>query len=246
MEKIILVVPCFNEEIRFEAEYFSKILEQDGVEILFVNDGSTDKTASIIEKFCAEHKSLTDFVDLPKNRGKANAVRAGVNLALSSGTGYVGFIDADGAFPIHVVKQGVNSVRKLGMAHNSYWFSRVMLAGSKIERNHSRHYVGRILITLLTINLKNCPYDTQAGFKIFTNNLSTSKIFLEPFRTSWLFDIEIFLRMIKNGLDKEIKEIPVEAWKDVAGSKIQMRNSIKILREVLIIWSIRKKLLLKP
>lgn len=241
MEKIILVVPCFNEEIRFDTEYFIQILRQERVELLFVNDGSTDKTANIIEKFCAEHKLLTDFVDLPKNRGKANAVRAGVNFALDSGTGYVGFIDADGAFPVHVVKQGIDSVRELGMTHNSYWFSRVMLAGSKIERNQSRHYVGRILITLLTINLKNCPYDTQAGFKIFTNNVSTSKIFLEPFRTTWLFDIEIFLRMIKNGLDNEIKEIPVEAWRDVAGSKIQMRNSFKILREILIIWSIRLK-----
>lgn len=239
MKDIILVVPCFNEELRFDTSYFSQILETNSSKILFVNDGSTDGTAHVLRKFCLENKSSLDFINLPNNCGKANAVRAGINLALNSDAEYVGFLDADGAFPAYVVRQGIDYVGKSGRSHNSYWFSRVMLAGSKIERNQSRHYLGRILVTLLTINLKNCPYDTQAGFKVFTNNELTAQIFQQPFRTRWLFDMEIFLRMITIGLDKEIKEIPVEAWRDVAGSKIRPLSLFRILKEVFIIWILR-------
>ena len=75
-------------------------------------------------------------------------------------------------------------------------------------------------------------YDTQCGAKIFSAEVIPYG-FDKPFNTSWLFDIEIFVRLRSHGLLNRGKEVPVSNWKDVDGSKLSWKSGFKIFKELL-------------
>ena len=64
----------------------------DGVELIFVDDGSEDGTADIVERACKEAALDAEVMRFTQNRGKGAAVRAGL---LAAGGDTVGFVDAD-------------------------------------------------------------------------------------------------------------------------------------------------------
>ena len=52
LNKFVIVVPCFNEEKRFNENYFNKMVSIRDTFWIFVDDGSTDPTGEILKKFC--------------------------------------------------------------------------------------------------------------------------------------------------------------------------------------------------
>jgi len=90
-----LIIPCYNEENTIAAcvEKVRKISEnQDfALEIVIVNDCSTDKSAEKLAEICQKYPEIKVFTH-EKNRGKGAAIRTG----LMSATGdYIGIQDAD-------------------------------------------------------------------------------------------------------------------------------------------------------
>lgn len=240
-KEFILVIPCYNEEFRFNVEYFEQLLKAEDLALLLVDDGSTDRTGEVLRAFVEKNPYVSQALFLSRNIGKANAVRTGMLRASELKSTYVGYLDADGAFPIEVVLKSLEQVRESSVSKTSYWFSRVKLASSDIERNWKRHYIGRVIITLATMGLTNCPYDTQAGFKIFRTNSITREIWGKTFKTQWLFDIELFLRLSERDQARNLVEIPINAWRDVKGSKINLRSSFRILLDLILIRRMRKR-----
>jgi len=241
MINIGLVIPCYNEERRIDLEYWDALANRGDIFLVFVNDGSTDLTNKILEELKLRHPKSVEVLDFKENRRKAEAVRSGMTH-ISGRFDWIGFLDADGAFPLEVVEQCLEVTHNSSGEFHSFWFSRVMLAGSNIERNWIRHYIGRIIVTFTTFGLLNCPYDTQAGFKVFKNNPGLNSIWEEQFITKWLFDIELFIRISRNGMSNTIKEVPVSAWRDVAGSKINFRSYLVICLDLFKIVILRLKL----
>ena len=101
--KSILVIPCFNESRRINHGALKSLF--DGLsaldlktEVLFVDDGSTDDTANMLEKLTT-NVSAASVLRIKKNGGKAEAVRHGLNVALGNGAQIVGYCDADFATP---------------------------------------------------------------------------------------------------------------------------------------------------
>ena len=82
-KKISVVVPCYNEEAVLEIFYheITKILQNEmqceNYEVIFVNDGSRDKTQDIIVKLATEDSHI-EFVSLSRNFGKESAMYAGL------------------------------------------------------------------------------------------------------------------------------------------------------------------------
>src|SRR5581483_12225571 len=101
----VLVVPSYNEAQRFNAAEFRAFLTQRAdTSLLFVNDGSTDDTPALLKGFQAEMRARIHVLDLPRNSGKAEAVRCGLLRALEfPGLSYAGFWDADLATPLSSV-----------------------------------------------------------------------------------------------------------------------------------------------
>ena len=245
ISKIAIVIPCYNEATRFNTKYFEEIQAITDVKLFFVNDGSLDSTTTVLNEFCLKFGS--QIVDLPKNIGKSNAIRSGMLAAISNQVDFkadaIAFLDADAAFTIQSVQQGVEIARRLtGDGVDVFISSRVSLSGRKIARKTHRHIIGRLIVTILGMKFKDVPYDPQSGFKIFKVQRSLLKSLESPFRTRWFGDIEILTRLKKfSSAPLKIWEEPVLGWQDVQGSKIRFRGSLLIFIELIHIMRLNDK-----
>lgn len=112
MKKISIIVPCYNEEetIPFFYEEINKVTKEikHTFEIIFVNDGSNDKTLEIIKKLSKNDKKIK-YIDFSRNFGKESAMYAG--LEFSSGD-YVTIMDADLQHPPALLKEMIKSIEE--------------------------------------------------------------------------------------------------------------------------------------
>ncbi len=91
MKLLSFAVPCFNSAAYMEKCVDSLLKGGEDVEIIIVNDGSTDETAEIAEKYVSEHPSIVKAVH-KENGGHGSAVNAGIDQA--SGL-YFKVVDSD-------------------------------------------------------------------------------------------------------------------------------------------------------
>ncbi len=227
MSLIAIVIPCFNEEARLDLEEFSKFLSHSqGIRLIFVDDGSTDGTATMLTRLAELDPQRVEVLRLERNSGKAEAVRRGIQSALASPARYVGFWDADLATPLETIDR-FREVLDRQPAVQMVIGSRVQLLGRQIERSPVRHYLGRVFATVVSIALGLRVYDTQCGAKLFRRSPDVEEVFREPFAAGWVFDVEILARLTalarregRPPLDATIVEYPLEKWRHVAGSKL--------------------------
>ena len=236
MSHTILVVPCFDEETRLDLDAFRRFLaENDGVDFIFVNDGSRDATLRVLETFRAENPARVAVLDLQPNRGKAEAVRHGLIAAMERKPDFAGFWDADLATTLEEIRPMVDileSRREIAMVFGA----RVRLLGREISRHASRHYFGRLGATLISQTLQLAVYDTQCGAKIFRSSSDAVHVFSAPFLSRWIFDVEIIARYVRlwgrDAAAKAIYEYPVRQWRDIGGSKLKGRDFLRALRDL--------------
>jgi dolichyl-phosphate beta-glucosyltransferase len=225
----IIVVPCYNEAARLAlGEFVDFTRAHPAVRFLFVDDGSRDATLDVLRQGQEEHPCTFDVLALPRNMGKAEAVRLGFLAAFeNAGAKYVGFWDADLATPLADVVTFRAILEAKG--HMEIVFgSRVNLLGRFVRRNLLRHYIGRIFATMAVAVIRVPIYDTQCGAKLFRVSAGMKDVFREPFLSRWIFDVEIIARLmqLRRGTvlpqaRDVIYEHPLEIWRDVKGSKIR-------------------------
>ena len=230
------MVPFYNEARRLRAEPFYEFLANKdplhtAVRFLFVNDGSTDNTLELLAAMRQRavelgHADRIAILDQQPNGGKAEAIRNGMLAAIAAhptGCEYTGFWDADLATPLTAIPQLLAQLEATPHL-NMIFGSRVRLLGRHIHRNPARHYLGRIFATAASHTLSLPIYDTQCGAKIFKATPDLARVLAQPFLSRWIFDVEIVARYIQlRGRDfcfSSIYEFPLEAWQDVAGSKV--------------------------
>lgn len=225
--RIRIVVPCYNEAARLDVTAFARSLEErPDTSFVFVNDGSTDDTSSVLHAFSSENPTRVLVLDLGENEGKAEAVRQGMLAAFSSDAELAGYWDADLATPLDAIgafaatldsEPGVDVV--LG--------ARVAMLGHHIERKATRHYAGRVFATLASMTLGLSVYDTQCGAKLFRCNDATRAVFADPFGSRWVFDVELLARYLRDGGDPSgIREQALARWTDIPGSKVKPTDFI--------------------
>jgi len=237
MHKTIIIIPCYNEAERLIVNDFKDfIVKNNDISFLFVNDGSTDDTAVILEKLESSNERIY-CLNILNNSGKGEAVRQGVMEAAKYKPEYIGFLDADLATPL----EEIHNFIKLLHQNDFELISGLRLArlGAQINRKLSRHYIGRIFATVVSNFLRVEVYDTQCGAKLFERQLA-EKIFQQPFKSKWLFDIEVFKRIIElYGREKSVQiiyEYPLMTWIDINGSKLNILDFIRAPFELLKIF----------
>lgn len=207
-----IVIPAYNE-----AERIAKTLEEIrryvhsmpfAVELIVVDDGSTDETAEVVRKFSEVRLLMND-----RNRGKGYTVRHGVQEACGR---FVLFTDADLSTPIKEVSQLLAAMEPSGAdaAVGSRALNRKLIG---IHQPWFREYGGRcfnLLVRLLT-GLK--VYDTQCGFKLMRRD--TTRRAFELLRVEGFgFDPEL-LFLIEH-LGGKVVEVPVR-WNDNPATKVR-------------------------
>ena len=227
----VLVIPCYNEAKRLNFKAFEELLRKEGVELLFVDDGSTDFTSADLAQFCSQHSDRASLLTQPTNQGKATAVRKGLLKAVDKAD-IVGFADADLATPPEELFRLADLLNAAPKTVNVVIGSRIKRLGSIIDRSLMRHLCGRVFATFASLTLGVGVYDTQCGAKFFRNTASFRRALEKPFITRWIFDVELLGRLIKEydttgtkGVDS-ILEVPLDIWIDVSGSKINFWTGV--------------------
>ena len=243
MLKTLIVIPCFNEANRLNVRTFQRYVdEQPEFGFLFVNDGSTDSTLSIVQQFAAVNPDRVSVLNLPENQGKAAAVQMGITHAIKQNPQYVGFWDADLATPLYEIDAFAEVLDKRPELQVVIG-SRIGLLGRKIRRTRIRRVLGRLFAFAATSVLSLRVRDTQCGAKMFRVSSEIDSIFAEPFHSKWILDVEILARLIalrqQEGLpsaDQTIYEKPLESWHDVAGSKLKSFDFVRAAFELAAIY----------
>lgn len=236
---IILVVPCFNEEERLQpAKFLQAVKSFDGIEFCFVDDGSTDETKKVLAQLESDGNGQISCLYIDENSGKAEAVRQGIRFVGQKQCQFIGYWDADLATPIATIGRFQQFISEHPSA-KMICGSRIKRLGADIHRHWYRHYPGRIIATSISILLGLPIYDSQCGSKVIERDLAL-QIFQDPFISPWLFDVELFARVLNTNGKRQVMEqtveLPLESWQDVGKSKISLSYLPRIPIELGRIW----------
>lgn len=247
LARVVLVVPCFNEAARLDAGAFDAALAgMAWLDLIFVDDGSTDGTGQVLQALAARWPTRIEVLTLAQNAGKAEAVRQGMLRALARG-GACGFWDADLSAPLQEVV-GLRAVLAQRAQVEWVWGIRLRALGRDVRRRPLRHYLGRLFATLSSLLLGIDSYDTQCGAKLFRVTPLLHAVLSEPFRSRWIFDVELLTRADEllryagtRTLSQVVYEQPLAVWRHQPGSKLRSGDFVKALRELLRVRSARQR-----
>ncbi len=230
-----VVIPCYNEEKRLLSKEFIDFTHSNlGYHLCFVNDGSTDKTLEVLKKLSEGREDNISVYNCAKNGGKGEAVRQGVlHLAKDPQLDYIGYLDADLSTDFKDFDDLVKTIESSKFKIVSG--SRMSRMGANITKESARKIISKT-INLIIRNILGMSFnDTQCGAKIMDREI-VNEMFREKFITKWLFDVEIFMKMRKfYGKEKAISYIceqPLKRWIHADGSKLSMKDSIKIVGQL--------------
>lgn len=232
MPKVSIIIPCYNEEHRLKKEDLLQLVRsENNVTLILVNDGSTDNTLDLLEEIKQANQQSVTVISYSQNKGKAYAVFKGMEHALYNGnSSFIGYLDAD-------LSTSINEFLKLiEIAYQQkadYAFgSRVKMLNHSINRSAVRHICGRMLTTVINLYYKLGIYDSQCGAKLFSPEI-VRIITRTQFKTQWLFDVEIFIRIRESNMPAKGLEIPLKQWTDPGKSKISLLSFPGICAELL-------------
>ena len=230
-----IVIPCYNEEARLKTTFFTNFVKHNlGYKLCFVNDGSKDNTLQVLQELSKGREDYITVLNCKENGGKAEAVRQGIlHLLKDKQLDYLGYLDADLSTNFKDFTDLVSTISNSNF--QIVGGSRIARMGADITKAGSRAIISKTINLIIRKILGMSFQDTQCGAKIMTREVA-AKMFDKKFLTSWLFDVEIFMRMRKHyGLEKAksmICEQPLKRWIHEDGSKLSMKDSFKILGQL--------------
>lgn len=230
-----LVIPFYNEEPRFRPEEISALIADSTVHLHLIDDGSDDATPDLLRELQVHSPDQITVLCLPRNLGKAEAVRQGIGAAIADGAATVGYLDADFSTPAEEMLRllRVFSSRDIRVLLGSRW----LRMGSKVNRRLSRHLIGRVFATMASMTLRMPVYDTQCGAKLFSVGEELKSAIASPFISRWAFDVELLGRLKQQGYShSDFLEEPLNEWSDVSGSKVTRIDMIVVGLTMLRLW----------
>lgn len=229
-----VVVPMWNESARIEATVatLAEAFAEGRAEVIFVDDGSNDGTADIVERACKEAAFEAEVMRVAENRGKGAAVRAGL---LAAGGDTVGFVDADlSAGPAEI--EHVFGAVDAGQGDVVLASRAVADATISVRQPFARRWSGWLFNLGLRVGGITRLADTQCGLKAFRAEVVPS-LFGPLVASGFAFDVEVLARAERLGL--VVTEVPIE-WHHVEGSRLNpVRDGLATFREA---WQVRRVL----
>ena len=225
-----LVIPAYNEARRIEAcvrgvaEWSRARPGGMDWEVLLVDDGSTDDTASLARRFAAEEGVDLKVLGYERNRGKGAAIRVGV---LASKGDPVLVSDTDLSTPLSEWTKLADRLPDHPVAIGSRALQQELV---RKRQAFYRVWLGRAGNAVIQLFAVPGIEDTQCGFKLFRGDVARA-LFSEARVDRFAWDVEILFLARRRGL--AIAEIPV-VWINSPESKVRfVRDAIQTLWDVL-------------
>ena len=229
-----IVVPAYNEAARLGASLAAIVAymkrQREPGEVIVVDDGSTDNTATVAEESLADSGEVdTRVIRYEQNRGKGYAARTGLlaaraNIAL--------FSDADLSTPITETPKLVDPIKdgKFDLTFGSRALDRRLIG---VHQSWRREQGGRVFNLIVRLSTGLPFWDTQCGFKAFRMNVCRPLIEAAQI-DRFGFDVElIYLAHLAR---LRLREVPVR-WDHIEGGALDAsgnysRDSLRMINEV--------------
>lgn len=175
MEKISIIVPCYNEEEALPLFYkeVNKVSEtmDEEFEFIFVNDGSKDKTLEVIKNLSTLDKRCK-YINFSRNFGKEAAMYAG--LELSTGD-YITLMDADLQDPPSLLPKMLKLIKEEG--YDSVGTRRVTRKGEPPIRS----FFARMFYKIINKMSKVEMVDGARDYRLMTRQMTDAIINLKEY-----------------------------------------------------------------
>ena len=237
---ISIIIPCYNEGVKLQCNIpkiynymFDHTTKDIKLEILMVDDGSTDNTKEIIysqimpsvKTYTNEQFQNINFISYEQNQGKGYAVQQGIIHAKGD---YCLFMDTDLATDLSAIQ---DVIAKINQKYDLIIGSR-KLNNSQTQRNKLRSAVSKACNVIVNkIVPLNELSDTQCGFKAIESSFAKEVLIKKQRINRFAFDVEYFY--IAKLHNKKIIEIPV-IWTDDKDSRVKiLKTSLDFIKSLI-------------
>jgi glycosyltransferase involved in cell wall biosynthesis len=220
MTDTLVFIPAWNEEENLPAVLDGLRAELPDVDVLVVDDGSTDRTAEMARANGAE------VLSLGMNRGLPIGIAAGYAWAQEHSYAFCGRVDADGQHPPHELRRLLALVRdnRCDVAVGSRFVSGDGYEPYRYRPSPARRLGTALLRRGMKVSLGRPFGDATSG--LYAVNAKALPVLAEPFRTE-APEVEALIRLEAAGL--RVEEVPVTMEERAGGvSKLRGRKAVKV------------------
>jgi hypothetical protein len=224
MSDTLVFIPAWNEEENIPSVLDDLHTELPDIDVLVVDDGSTDRTAEVAHAHGAEVQSLG------VNLGLRVGIAAGYRWALEHGYAYCGRVDADGQHPAHELARLLALVRadQCDVAVGSRFISGEGYAAYRYRPSPARRFGTALLRRAMKLVLLRPFGDATSG--LYAVNAKALPLLAETF-VSGAPEVEALIRVADAGL--RLCEVPVTMEKRRSGeSKLRGSKALKLVLTV--------------
>jgi glycosyltransferase involved in cell wall biosynthesis len=224
MSDTLVFIPAWNEEENLPAVLESVHEQLPDVDVLVVDDGSTDRTADVAREHGAE------VLSLGSNQGLRVGIAAGYRWALEHGYAFCGRVDADGQHPAAELARLLARVRmgECDVAVGSRFVSGNGYAPYRYRPSPARRFGTGLLRRSVGVVLRRPFGDATSG--LYAVNAKALPLLAEPY-TSGAPEVEALIRIVDAGL--RLEEVPVDMAPRAGGeSKLRGSKAVKLVLTV--------------
>lgn len=231
-KKCCVIIPTYNNYKTIE-QVINDVLEYTD-QVIVVNDGSTDKTVEILNKF-----NQIDVVSYPKNKGKGYALRKGFRFAWEKGYEYAITIDSDGQ---HFASDLPNFIEARDKNPNAIIIGNRNMEQEGIPGKSS--FGNRFSNFWFKFETAIKVPDTQSGYRLYPlKPLSKMRFFTRKYE----FEIEVIVRAAWKGVD--VTDVPIQIYYAPKETRVSHFrpfrdfSRVSVLNTILVIYAL---LIVKP
>ena len=221
----VVFIPAWNEEANLPAVLDDLKSELPDVDVLVVDDGSTDRTAEVAREHGAE------VLSLGTNRGLPVGIAAGYRWALERDYAFCGRVDADGQHPAPELSRLLELVRSdhCDVAVGSRFVSGDGYEPYRYKPDRARRFGTAVLRRAMGRVLGRPFADATSG--LYAVNAKALPLLAEPFTTE-APEVEALIRISDAGL--RLEEVPVNMAERQGGeSKLRGSKAVKVVLTVI-------------
>ena len=234
----VVVVPCYNEERRLDPARLGPLASSGRLRLLFVDDGSTDGTAAVLGRL-RDTVDGVDVLTLPRNVGKAEAIRRGLVQGIETGAPIVGYYDADLATPPEEL------VRMVDLLESRPDLEFVMAA--RVRAPRQAHPASRDSpLPRTRVRDVRLAHAAHPGLRHAVRREGVSRVACRAGRRRPPVQVELGVRRRAHRAAARaarvaptpvplaaFEEMPLLEWRDVSGSRLRIRDMARAFADLL-------------
>jgi len=224
--RLSVIIPAYNEERRLQRtlprlDRYLRTLDREA-EVIVVENGSTDRTAAVVEE-CGRRMPSLRLLRVPA-AGKGWAVRAGMLAATGE---YLMFCDADFSMPVEGIAR---FTALLDGGAPIVIASRETDGAGRHGEPPRRHLMGRVFNRAVQALIVPGIEDTQCGFKAFRRVVARDLFSLQRTR-GWAFDVELLYLARRRGYP--VRQVGIDWYYDADSRVRGLPDSLGMMGELL-------------